>query len=145
MEDCSLVAFDSKEQLMEVFNKFWVEARKETEVMEKLAKSQVVVRFDIEEPEAHLTINFRDPGPDGKIGTLSFDSDVEPEITVWSKSETTNKFWQDKLSTTVAMARGQVKLQGSVSKALGLLSKIKPLYKIYPQVLKELGLDSLIL
>jgi putative sterol carrier protein len=140
-----MVAFESKEQLMEVFNKFWVEARKETEVMEKLAKSQVVVRFDIEEPEVHLTINFRDPGPDGEIGTLSFDSEAEPEIKVWSKSETTNKFWQDKLSTTVAMARGQVKLEGSVSKALGLLSKIKPLYKIYPEILKEMGLDNMIL
>lgn len=140
-----MVAFESKEHLIKIFNKFWEEARKETEVMEKLAKSQVVVRFDIEEPEAHLTINFRDPGPNGEIGTLSFDSEAEPEITVWSKSETTNKFWQDKLSTTVAMAKGQVKLEGSVSKALGLLSKIKPLYKIYPQVLKEMGYDNMIL
>jgi putative sterol carrier protein len=144
-EVCILVTFESKEQFMEIFNKFWMEAEKETEVMEKLAKSQVVVRFDIEDPEVHLTINFRDPGPNGEIGTLSFDSNVEPEITVWSKSETTNKFWQDKLSTTVAMARGQVKLQGSVSKALGLLSKIKPLFKIYPKVLKETGHEDLIL
>ncbi|MBN2228325.1 MAG: SCP2 sterol-binding domain-containing protein [Candidatus Thorarchaeota archaeon] len=140
-----MVAFESKDQLMEVFNKFWIEAKKESEVMQKLATSQVVVRFDIEDPEAHLTINFRDPGPDGEIGTLTFDSTVEPEIKVWSKSETTNKFWQDKLSTTVAMARGQVKLEGSVSKALGLLSKIKPLYKIYPEVLREMGLDNMIL
>jgi putative sterol carrier protein len=145
LEVYTLVAFESKEQLMEVFNRFWVEAKKETEVMDKLAKSQVVVRFDIEDPEAHLTINFRDKGPNGEIGSLSFDSDAEPEITVWSKSETTNKFWQNKLSTTVAMARGQVKLQGSVSKALGLLSKIKPLYNIYPQILKEMGLDDMIL
>jgi len=130
---------------MKVFNRFWEEARKEKDVMDKLAKSQVVVRFDIEDPEVHLTINFKDPGPHGEIGTLSFDSTAQPEITVWSKSETTNKFWQDKLSTTVAMARGQVKLDGSVSKALGLLSKIKPLYKIYPAVLKELGYDNMIL
>lgn len=140
-----MVAFESKEQLMKVFNRFWEEARKEKDVMDKLAKSQVVVRFDIEDPEVHLTINFKDPGPHGEIGTLSFDSTAQPEITVWSKSETTNKFWQDKLSTTVAMARGQVKLDGSVSKALGLLSKIKPLYKIYPTVLKELGYDNMIL
>ncbi|MDH4212726.1 MAG: SCP2 sterol-binding domain-containing protein [Candidatus Thorarchaeota archaeon] len=140
-----MVAFENKEQLMEIFNKFWIEARKETEVMDKLAKSQVVVRFDIEDPEVHMTINFRNPGPNGEIGTLTFDSDVEPEITVWSKSETTNKFWQNKLSTTVAMARGQVKLEGSVSKALGLLSKIKPLYNIYPEILKEMGLENMIL
>ncbi|MCK5264493.1 MAG: SCP2 sterol-binding domain-containing protein, partial [Candidatus Thorarchaeota archaeon] len=127
------------------FNNFWAKATQEAEVMEKMTKSQVVVRFDIEDPEIHMTINFRDPGPSGEIGTLLFDSDVEPEIVVWSKSETTNKFWQDKLSTTVAMAKGQVKLQGSVTKALGLLNKIKPLYKIYPEVLKEMGLDHMIL
>ena len=140
-----MTGFESKEQFMEIFNKFWERATQNTEIMEKLAKSQVVVRFDIEDPEVHMTINFRDPGPSGEIGTLTFDSDVEPEITVWSKSETTNKFWQGKLNTTVAMARGQVKLDGSVAKALGLLSKIKPLYNVYPEILKEMGFDNLLL
>jgi len=140
-----MVSFESKEQFIEIFNNFWAKATQEAEVMEKMTKSQVVVRFDIEDPEIRMTINFRDPGPNGEIGTLLFDSDVEPEIVVWSKSETTNKFWQDKLSTTVAMAKGQVKLQGSVTKALGLLSKIKPLYKIYPEVLTEMGLDHMVL
>ncbi|MFW9975068.1 MAG: SCP2 sterol-binding domain-containing protein [Candidatus Thorarchaeota archaeon] len=140
-----MTGFESKEQFKEIFNNFWAKARENTEIMEKLKKSQVVVRFDVEDPEVHMTINFRDPGPSGEIGTLTFDSDVEPEISVWSKSETTNKFWQGKLNTTVAMARGQVKLEGSVAKALGLLSKIKPLYDVYPAVLKEMGFDHLLL
>lgn len=140
-----MTGFESKEQFQEVFSKFWEKAIQDSEVVEKLTKAKIVVRFDIEEPEVHMTINFRDPGPNGEIGTLAFDSDASPEIIVWSKSETTNKFWQGKLNTTVALARGQVKLDGSVAKALGLLSKIKPLYAIYPEVLKELGLDSLIL
>ena len=140
-----MVSFESKEQFMEIFNNFWAKAKLEKEVMEKMAKSKFVVRFDIEDPEIHMTINFRDPGPDGKVGTLLFDSDVEPEIIVWSKSETTNKFWQGKLNTTVAMAKKEVKLEGSITKALGLLSKIKPLYKIFPEVLREMGLDHMIL
>jgi putative sterol carrier protein len=138
-------SFESKEQFQAVFNKFWERAITHTEIIEKLTKSQVVVRFDVEDPEVHMTINFRDPGPNGEIGTLTFDSDVEPEIKVWSKSETTNKFWQGKLNTTVAMARGQVKLDGSVAKALGLLSKIKPLYAVFPEILKEMELDNMIL
>ncbi len=140
-----MVSFESKEQFIEIFNNFWAKVIQETEVMRKMTKSQVVVRFDIEDPEIHMTINFRDPGPNGEIGTLSFDSDVEPEVAVWSKSETTNKFWQGKLSTTIAMAKGQVKLEGSVTKALGLMNKIKPLYNIYPEVLREMGLDHMIL
>ena len=138
-------AFESKEQFQEVFNKFWERAITFTEIIEKLTKSQVVVRFDVDDPSVNFTINFRDPGPNGEIGTLTFDSDVEPEITVWSKSETTNKFWQGKLSTTVAMARGHVKLDGSVAKALGLLSKIKPLYAVFPEVLNEMDLGHMIL
>ncbi|NWF97015.1 MAG: SCP2 sterol-binding domain-containing protein [Candidatus Thorarchaeota archaeon] len=137
--------FDSTEQLREVFNRFWARAVQETAVMEKLTASKVVVRFDIDRPEIHVTINFRDPGPDGKTGTLSFDSNVEPEIKVWSTSETTNKFWQGKLNTTIAMAKGEVKMEGSIAKALGLLSKIKPLFDIFPQVLNEMGLHHMIL
>ncbi len=137
--------YESSEQLQEVFEKFWALAKQNDEVMGKLLKSQLVVRFDIVQPEIHVTMNFRDPDPDGEIPTMSFDSDGEPEISVWSTSETTNKFWQGKLNATIAMAKGEIKMQGSLAKALGLLSKIKPLYKIYPEVLKEMGLDNMVL
>ena len=137
--------YESTEQLKQVFENFWPRAAADESVFEKLAKSEVVVRFDIEQPELHVTIDFKNPGPDGKIGTLSFDSNFEPEIIVWSTSETTNKFWQGKLNTTIAMAKGQVKMKGSISKALGLLSKIKPLFKIYPEILREMGLDDMVL
>lgn len=137
--------YESTEQLQEVFEKFWARASKETEVMEKMKSTKIVVRFDIVRPEIHVTINFRDPDSQGRIGTISFDSKIEPEIKVWSTSETTNKFWQGKLNATIAMAKGEVKMDGSIAKALGLLSKIKPLYTIYPQVLKEMGLTNMVL
>ncbi|MHA1962446.1 MAG: SCP2 sterol-binding domain-containing protein [Candidatus Thorarchaeota archaeon] len=140
-----MAGFETKEQVIEVFNKFWPLCLTETETMEKLAKSQIVVRFDITEPEISITFNFRDPTSDGAPASLAFDSDDEPEIAVWSKSEITNKFWQGKLNATIAMARGQVKMTGSISKALGLLSKIKPLYQHWPTALKEVGLENMIL
>jgi hypothetical protein len=139
-----LKAFESAEQLKQVFETFWPRAIAIPDVYDKMLKSEIVVRFDIEDPEVHMTIDFKNPGPDGKKGTLSFDSQAEPEIVVWSKSATTNKFWQGKLNTTVAMAKGEVKIQGSISKALGLLSKIKPLYQIYPEVLRDLDLEDLL-
>ncbi len=138
-------AFESTEQLKEVFEEFWTRARQNEEVMEKMAKAGVTVRFDIEDPEAHITIDFKNPGPDGELGQLLWESDIEPEIKVWSKSETTNKFWHGKLNTAVALARGQVKIQGPVTKAIGLVSKIKPLYAIWPEILKEKGLDHMLL
>ena len=136
--------YESTEQLKQVFETFWPRALLNEDVYEKMVKSQIVVRFDIVQPEIHVTIDFKNPGPDGKIGTLSFDSTAEPEIVVWSTSETTNKFWQGKLNTTVAMAKGQVKMQGSIAKALGLLSKIKPLFKIFPEVLRDLDMHHMV-
>lgn len=137
--------YENVDQFKQVFTRFWEKALEHEEIIAKLRKSPFIVRFDIVQPEVQFTIDFKNPGPDGKIGTISFDSNVEPEIVVWSNSETTNKFWQGKLNVTIAMAKGQVKMQGSIAKALGLLSKIKPLYKIYPEVLREMGLDHMIL
>lgn len=136
--------FDDSEQLKDVFEEFWKRAKQNEEVMEKLEKSGIIVRFDIEQPELHVTIDFKNPDPDGELGTLAFDSDADPEISVWSTSETTNKFWQGKLNTTIAMAKREVKMEGSIPKALGLLSKIKPLFKVFPQVLRDKGLDHMV-
>ena len=136
--------FESKEQLIQVFEEFWPRAIAIPDVYEKLCKSEIIARFDIEEPDAQMTIDFKNIGPDGKQGILSFDSLAEPEISVWSKSDVTNKFWQGKLRTSIAMAKGEVKISGSVMKGLGLIGKIKPLHPIYIQVLKDLGFDSLL-
>ena len=137
--------YESTEQLQQVFENFWPRVLEMEDVYQKLLKSGVIVRFDIENPEIHVTIDFKNPGADGKVGSISFDSKVEPEIIVWSTSETTNKFWQGKLNTTIAMAKGEVKMQGSIAKALGLLSKIKPVFKVYPEVLRDMGLHDMVL
>ncbi len=136
--------FDSKEQFMEVFMEFWRRATAIPDVYEKLCESEIVARFLVTQPDLEMTIDFKSTGPDGKKGTLRFDSDAEPEITVSSKSDVANKFWQGKLRTSVAMAKGDVKISGSVMKGLGLIGKVKPLHPVYIQVLKDLGLERLL-
>ena len=136
--------YESTEQLKEVFENFWPRAVAEEDVYAKLVKSGIVVRFDIEQPEIHVTIDFKNPGPDGQIGTLTYETCENPEIVVTSKSDITNKFWQGKLRTSIAMAKGDVKLSGSVTKGLGLIGTIKPLYEVYIKVLQDLNLDHLL-
>jgi hypothetical protein len=140
-----MVFFESEEQLKQVFDAFWPRAITVKEVYEKLCKSEIIVRFDIEQPDMTVTIDFKNIGPDGKQGILSYEATEEPDIIVWSKSDVTNKFWQGKLRTSIAMAKGEVKMQGSITKGLGLIGKIKPLYAIYIEVLKDLGLNHLLI
>ncbi|MHA1908561.1 MAG: SCP2 sterol-binding domain-containing protein [Candidatus Thorarchaeota archaeon] len=136
--------FENYEQFKRVFEAFWPRAITIDHVYERLCESEIIARFVVKEPELEMTIDFKNEGPDGKQGILSFDSNEEPEITVFSKSDIANKFWQGKLRTSVAMAKGDVKISGSVMKGLGLIGKIKPLHPIYIQVLKDLGLERML-
>ena len=140
-----MTGYESVEQFKEIFSEFWKRAKEVTEVMEKMKKEKIIVRFDIEQPDIKFWINFRDPGPDGELGTLSWESDIEPHVAVWSLSKTTNKFWQGKLSTAAAVAKGEVKISGSAMKAISLASKIKPLFPVYREVLKDLGLNEYVI
>ena len=138
--------FESKEQYIQVFETFWSRAIKIQDVYEKLCESKILVRFDVTQPDVTMVIDFKNAGPDGQIGTLTFEpGNEEPDIVVSSKSDVTNKFWQGKLRTSIAIAKGDVKLKGSVTKALGLIGKIKPLESVYLDVLKDLQLNQLIM
>lgn len=139
-----MVHFESKEQMKQVFDEFWSRAVEIESVFGNLKRSNILVRFDVEEPDAVMTIDFKNPGPDGEIGSLTYETCENPDIVVWSKSDVTNKFWQGKLRTSVAMVKGEVKLTGSVTKGLGLIGTIKPLYEVYIQVLKDLGLERML-
>jgi hypothetical protein len=141
-----LTFFESKEQYIKVFETFWSRAIKIQDVYDKLLESRVLVRFDVTQPDVTMLIDFKNEGSDGQIGTLTFEpGNEEPDIVVSSKSDVTNKFWQGKLRTSIAIAKGDVKLKGSVTKALGLIGKIKPLEAVYVEVLKDLGYDQLLM
>ncbi|MHA1925416.1 MAG: SCP2 sterol-binding domain-containing protein [Candidatus Thorarchaeota archaeon] len=138
--------FENKEQFIQVFETFWSRAIRIQDVYEKLRESNIIVRFDVTQPDVTMVIDFRNEGPDGQIGTLSFEpGNEEPDIVVSSKSDVTNKFWQGKLRTSIAIAKGEVKLKGSITKALGLIGKIKPLEAVYAEVLRDLGLNQLLM
>lgn len=138
--------FESRQQYIQVFQEFWARAIKIDDVFQKLLDSKILVRFDVTKPDITMVIDFKNEGPDGARGTLTFEPPTgEPDIIVSSKSDITNKFWQGKLRTSIAMAKGDVKLQGSISKALGLIGKIKPLESVYIEVLKDLHMDDLLL
>jgi hypothetical protein len=141
-----LTFFENKEQFIQVFETFWSRAIRIQDVYEKLRESNIIVRFDVTQPDVTMVIDFRNEGPDGQIGTLSFEpGNEEPDIVVSSKSDVTNKFWQGKLRTSIAIAKGEVKLKGSITKALGLIGKIKPLEAVYAEVLRDLGLNQLLM
>lgn len=136
--------FENKEQLQKVFDEFWERAIRVEEVYDKLCKSEITAQFVIHNPDVVMTIDFKNVGPDGKRGSLRYEDELPPDIIVYSSSEIANKFWQGKIRTSVAMAKGEIRMRGSITRGLGLIWKIRPLYDIYTQVLEDLGFSDLI-
>ena len=59
------------------------------------------------------------------------------------KAETAHQFWLGKVNLVAALTRGTIVAKGPVPAIMKLLPVITPAYKIYPQVLKEKGLEQL--
>jgi hypothetical protein len=53
-------------------------------------------------------------------------------------------FWQGKVNLVQALAQKKIILKGNQLKVLGLLPAVEPLYKKYPELLKEKGYGKLI-
>jgi putative sterol carrier protein len=60
------------------------------------------------------------------------------------KADVANLFWNKKVNLMAAIAKGQIKVQGSLPKALKLLPAIEPAYPMYQALLKEKGYDNMI-
>ncbi len=60
-------------------------------------------------------------------------------------ADVAHKFWHGKVNLVTALTRRQVTAKGNVPKTLKLLPILKPAFKLYPNYLKERGLEHLIM
>lgn len=72
------------------------------------------------------------------------DAPNPPNATLKMSTETANAFWQGKVNMTLAMAKGQVKAEGSVMKVLKLVPNVKHLFPVYVERLKADGREELV-
>jgi putative sterol carrier protein len=55
------------------------------------------------------------------------------------ESDTAHRFWLGKVNVTVALARGQIKAKGPVTKILKLIPLVRPAFPRYRAMLEEAG------
>jgi hypothetical protein len=119
-------------------------ARSDPTVAPKIAKSGAIIQFHYTNPEAITTINAKPTQPGAIIDVMQGPTGLKPDIVMTMSADTANLFWNKKVNLMSALAKGQIKLQGSQIKVLSLLPAIEPLYGKYRQLLKDKGLDHLI-
>lgn len=138
--------FSSSKQFYDTIGELMERAKTDPVVGPKIAKSGVVIRFRYTDPEAQTTINakVKPTQPGAFVDVINGASNLTPDIEMTMPADLAHQFWQGKLNLVQALAQKKIIMKGNQLKVLGLLPAVEPLYKKYPELLKEKGLEKLI-
>lgn len=122
-------------------------AKKDPKVGPKIAESKIVIQFRYSQPEAVTTINARDKAtqPGAFVDVIHGETNLNADVVMTMKADIAHAFWHGKVNLLAALAKKDIVATGPMPKILKLLPAVEPLYKQYPALLKEKGLDSLVL
>jgi 2-oxoisovalerate dehydrogenase E1 component len=103
-----------------------------------LLAGRFVLRFHYTEPSGQVTVDLRGPDLTWELGESRLAADLE----LFQAAEVAHRFWLGALNVPLAIASRKVVARGDVTKALALLPAVKPVYPLYRQVLRDLGMSE---
>ncbi|NKQ57730.1 SCP2 sterol-binding domain-containing protein [Amycolatopsis sp. K13G38] len=131
-------AFKDDAEIYDYIGGIFEQGLADAELGPKLAASGVTLQITYTDPDAVLTIDFAG----GKV--VSGATDLQPNVELFMSADTGNRFWLGKVNLSMAMAKGQVRAKGPVSKILKLVPAAKALFPAYQQRLDADGRTDLI-
>jgi putative sterol carrier protein len=141
-----MAVFQNSKQFYDTIGELMERAKTDPVVGPKIAKAGVVIQFRYTDPEAVTTINAKaKPMQAGAfVDVFNGPTNLKPDIEMTMPADLAHQFWQGKLNLVEALMKKKIILKGNQMKVLGLLPAVEPLYKKYPELLKEKGLEKLI-
>lgn len=141
-----MAIFESSEQFYDCVGELMEKAKTDPRVGAKIAKSKIIIQFQYTDPDAMTTVNAKDPPTQegAYVDVIQGDCDLRPDIVMKMNADVAHHFWLGKVNLVSALSKGEIKATGSIPKILKLLPAIKPLYKEYPELLREKGYTDLI-
>jgi putative sterol carrier protein len=98
----------------------------------KMKAAGITMRVVYTDPACEVTVRFHDP-----MTTTAGPVDDDPDVTLFMKADTADRFWRGKYNLAVGLARGEVKSKGPVNKILKLVPLTKPLFPMYRDLVAE--------
>ena len=94
-------------------------------------EADTCVRYELHAPEAAITVDSRGGAP---VRVDFGPSDREPEVLIAMDADVAHSYMLGELDLTVALARGQVRAEGPVTKILTVLPVFEPLLPRYREL-----------
>jgi hypothetical protein len=134
------------DHLYEIYNYFLDQVLKDPKIGPKMGKANIIIKFIYTDPDCEITIDLKNPPQkEGYHGTFYLGpTDLKEDV--WSKqsADHSHRFWHGFENPIAAVTRGKVKQGGKITAMLKLLPVVKPTFKRFPEILKEMGYDDLV-
>ena len=133
--------FKDADEVYAYIGKLFEDLTQDPELSPKFRKANTIVQYQYRNPESQITVRMReDEEPQVDLG----ESSMEPEVVMSMEADTAHRFWLGNVNVTVALARGQIKAKGPVSKILKLVPLVKPVFPRYREQLEQAGRQDLV-
>jgi hypothetical protein len=138
--------FKDSQQFYDTVGELMERAKTDPAIGPKIAKSGVILQFKYTDPTAMTTVNAKTKPtqPGAFVDVINGPTDLKPDIEMTMAADVAHHFWQGKVNLVEALMKKKILLKGNQLKVLSLLPAVEPLYKKYPELLKEKGYGDLI-
>ena len=126
--------FKDADEVYAYIGKLFEDLAADDELAPKFRKANTIVQYQYRNPDSQITVNLRE-GDDGQVDCG--ETTMEPEVIMSMEADTAHKFWLGKVNVTMAIARGEIKPQGPVSKILKLVPLTRPVFPMYREMVAE--------
>lgn len=135
-----MTIFATTDELYSLFTPFMRSLTTDPVVGPKLAAANTAFRVNHTDPDGVFLLDASVSPPVLHVGeeARSLDADVELTMT----SDDGHLFWLGQLNLPIALAKRKVKVDGGVTKLMGLIPALQPAYGLYRQHLADAGREA---
>lgn len=135
-----MAGFSDEDEMYRYIGGIFETALADPELAPKLRATGLVLRQQCTEPDSALVIDL----PGGTVWKGSDPGAPEADATMTMSTATANAYWQGRVNLTFAMAKGQVTVNGTITRLLQLAPLAKRLFPTYVARLKADGRHDLV-
>ncbi len=134
------------DHLYEIYGYFLDRVLKDEKIGPKMSKAGIIIKFIYTDPDCEITIDLKNkPEKEGYYGNFVLGPcDIKEDV--WSKqpADHSHRFWHGLENPIAGVTKGIIKQGGKISAMLKLLPVVRPAFKLYPVILREMGYDDLV-
>jgi hypothetical protein len=134
-------AFDSAREVYDLIGGLLVDLGLDPQLGPRYRAADTIVQYRARDPEAVITVPLR-PSDEARVDCG--DTDLEPEIVLSLAADLLHAFWRGRLDIAQALARGDVRAKGPVTKLLRLVPLAELVFGHYTARLEAAGRRDLL-